>query len=334
MEKVNPPHPYEQLTPNTILDAVESVGQCCDGRIQPLNSYENRVYQVGIEDHAPLIAKFYRPQRWSNDAINEEHRFTIDLAEQEIPVVAPIPNAQGQTLSEHAGFRFSLSPRHGGRWPELDAAENLERIGRYLGRIHALGAITTFTHRPTLSVDHFGTRSYHFLLENDFIPFECQNEYMQVVETVLETVSDVILQNSHYKNIRLHGDCHPGNILWTDQGAHIVDFDDCINGPAIQDLWMLLSGNRQQMSLQLSHILRGYKEFHIFSHGELVLIEPLRTLRLLHYSAWLARRWQDPAFPKNFPWFNSANYWQDQINSFKQQDIELKLPPLSVNAYL
>lgn len=320
--------PYYALGPDLILDAVESFGVRCTGAILSLNSYENRVYQVGLETGPPLVAKFYRPGRWSNDAILEEHSFTTQLAEHEIPVVAPLKNAQGSTLSSYEGFRFALFPCQGGRRPELESAEQRAWIGRFLGRIHALGALQQFKARPTLTIQEFGFDARQFLLEQDFIPRELELPYRTLTDDVLRHISEIFARATNINFIRLHGDCHPSNILWTEHGPHFVDFDDCRNGPAIQDIWMLLSGERSEMTLQLTDILDGYCDFHEFDARELQLIEPLRTLRIIHYSAWLARRWQDPSFPRSFPWFNTTRYWQDQILALREQAALLEEPPL------
>ena len=323
---------YQSLTPDLILDAVESTGVRCDGHFLALNSYENRVYQIGIEDAPPLVAKFYRPGRWSDEAIREEHAFALELAEREIPVVAPLRDEQGETLHHHQGFRFSLFPRRGGRWPDLDNPDNLLWMGRFIGRIHAVGAIEPFHHRPTLSIEHFGEESYRFVLEQGFVPTELHLAYRSLAEDVLKQVRHCYARAGEVNIIRLHGDCHPGNILWTEAGGpHFVDFDDCRMGPAIQDLWMLLSGERRDMTIQLADILEGYTEFFDFNPRELNLVEALRSLRMLHYSAWLARRWEDPAFKQAFTWFNSPRYWEEQILALREQAALLDEEPLSWN---
>jgi Ser/Thr protein kinase RdoA (MazF antagonist) len=326
------PHPYTELTPDRVMQAIETKGFCCDGSLLALNSYENRVYQVGIEDANPLIAKFYRPQRWADEAILEEHRFTLSLAELEIPVVAPL-EIGGETLFRHAGFRFALYPRRGGHWPELEQPEHLRWMGRFIARIHNLGASKPFSARPTISIDSYGTESRNYLLENDFLPPDLETSYQTLVDDVLMLVRQRFAEAGQVSLIRLHGDCHPGNILWTDAGPHFVDFDDARMGPAIQDLWMLLSGERHEMEPQLQAVLEGYREFRSFDMRELQLIEPLRTLRMLHYSAWLARRWGDPAFPHNFPWFNTQQYWQEQILSLREQVAALQEPALSLELF-
>lgn len=321
------PTPYANLTPDLVLDAVESLGLLTDGRLLALNSYENRVYQIGIEDATPTIAKFYRPGRWSDAAILEEHAFTLTLAEREIPAVPPSVIA-GRTLHEFGGYRFSLTPRRGGRTPELEDERVLEWLGRYLGRIHAVGASAPFAHRPTLDIASFGTESRDFLLAHDWIPPDLLPAYASVVEQALECVRACNARAGAPRHIRLHGDCHPGNLLWTDAGPHFVDFDDARMGPAIQDLWMLLAGERAEMSRQLAAVLAGYEDFHEFDPRELHLIEALRTLRILHHSAWLARRWQDPAFPLAFPWFGTQHYWQNHILELREQIAAMQEGPL------
>jgi Ser/Thr protein kinase RdoA (MazF antagonist) len=320
--------PFAALDPDLILDAIDALGLQTDGRLLALNSYENRVYQVGIEDAAPIVVKFYRPGRWSNEAIGEEHDFVFRLAESELPVVAPIRDANGQSLHVYRDFRFSLFPKHGGRAPELDRQDTLEWIGRFLGRIHAVGALDAFRIRPTINIETFGKEPGDFLLTHGFIPGDIRLAYESVVRQALEGVQRCYDRAGDFKYIRLHGDCHLGNMLWTDDGPHFVDFDDCRMGPAIQDLWMLLSGDRAQMKEQLLDILAGYEDFYEFNHRELFLIEALRTLRLIHYSAWIARRWDDPAFPATFTWFNTQQYWQDRILELREQIALMDEPPL------
>jgi len=323
---------YQTLDPDRILDAVENTGLRCDGHLHALNSYENRVYQIGLEDGGFIVAKFYRPGRWTDEAIREEHAFSLELAEREIPVVAPLRDEGGETLHYHEGFRFALFPRRGGRWPELDNPDNLLWLGRFIGRIHAVGAIEPFHHRPTLDIEHFGEESYRYVLEQGFVPAELQLAYRSLAEDVLKQVRHCYARAGEVSNIRLHGDCHPGNILWTEGGGpHFVDLDDCRMGPAIQDLWMLLSGERRDMTMQLADILEGYTEFFDFNPRELNLIEALRTLRMLHYSAWLARRWEDPAFKQAFTWFNTPRYWEEQILALREQAALLDEAPLSWN---
>ncbi len=317
---------YHQLTPDRVIDAVESMGFHSDARILALNSYENRVYQVGIEDESPLIAKFYRPLRWSDEQILEEHQFTQALLDIDVPVVPPLV-FDGSTLHEYGGYRFALYPRKGGQAPSLDNGDHLEILGRFLGRVHQLGKQTTFTHRPSITIEDYGVNSREYLLANDFIPRELVEAYATLTQDLIEQIQ-TLFALLEYSPIRLHGDCHSGNILWRDNHAHFVDFDDARNGPAVQDLWMFLSGDYQQRCLQLADVLEGYTEFCEFNPAEIGLIEGLRTLRIMHYSAWVARRWEDPAFPHNFPWFNTERYWAEHILELREQLAALQEPPL------
>jgi Ser/Thr protein kinase RdoA (MazF antagonist) len=324
------PHPYAALTPDLLLDALESVGLRCDGRLLALNSFENRVYQVGIEDGPPVVAKFYRPARWTDEAIHEEHAFTQELAEHEIPVVAPLAIQDGATLHAHAGFRFAVYPSQGGRAPELENRDTREWMGRFIGRIHAVGALRPFRHRPTLDIESFGREPVEYLLSNNWLPDDLLPAWQSVAAQALDGVRHCFDRAGDVKQIRLHGDCHMGNVLWTDNGPHFVDFDDCRTSPAVQDLWMMLSGDREAMSHQLADVLAGYERFHEFDTRELHLFAALRTLRLIHYSAWLARRWDDPAFPAAFPWFNTQRYWQDRILELREQVALMDEEPLAV----
>jgi len=310
--------PYENLGPDALLDAVESLGLITDGRFLALNSYENRVYQVGIEDSNPVIVKFYRPGRWSDEAIIEEHQFAEDCVEQDIPIVAP-QRIREQTLHKFNEFRLSIYTRHGGHAPNLDNPEHLEWLGRFIGRVHAVGSCYTFQHRLKLTPETFGHQSVQFLLQNHFIPDELKHNYQLAAQQVLEIIDQQFATYSYLPNIRLHGDLHVGNILWTDSGPHIVDLDDCMMGCAIQDIWMLLSGSEAEMAAQLNIILKGYMQFSDFDYSSLNLIEALRSLRMINYSAWLARRWHDPTFPKNFSWFNEPRYWEEQLNTLREQ---------------
>ncbi|MGJ0535116.1 MAG: serine/threonine protein kinase [Methylocystis sp.] len=320
--------PFSALTPDFILDALESVDVRGDGRLLALNSYENRVYQIGIEDQPPLIAKFYRPARWSDAAILEEHTFVQTLAEAEIPVVPALSLAGKGTLHAYDGFRFALFERHGGRAPELGDPDTLEWMGRFIGRIHAIGALADFRARPALDIASFGEEPRDFLLSHGFIPPDIEAAYRSVVEQALDGVRRCFDRAGDVRRLRLHGDCHPGNVLWTEDGPHFVDFDDSRMGPAIQDLWMLLSGERREMTRQLADLLAGYEDFYDFDPRELHLVEALRTLRLIHYAGWLARRWDDPAFPKAFPWFNTQHYWQNRILELREQIALMDEPPL------
>jgi len=322
-------HPFETLTPDLVMDAVESQRYLCDRRVFALNSYENRVYQVGIEDESPLIAKFYRPERWSDEQILEEHAFCFELAEQELPVVAPLRNPRNESLFKYGGFRFALFTRRGGHAPEFDNLDNLFILGRLLGRIHLIGASGHFSHRPPLDSDSFGRAGIPLLLEQ-FVPTEYRENYRLLAGELLERVDEIFAAAGGLRLIRTHGDCHAGNILWRDDNPQFVDFDDARSAPAIQDLWMLLSGDRPRQLAQLDAILEGYGQFMEFDPRELRLIESLRSLRMLHHSAWLARRWDDPSFHHHFPWFNTVAYWGEQILHLREQLSALQEEPLSL----
>ena len=324
----DPVHLFSSLNPDCVQDALEHVGLRGDGRLLALNSYENRVYQVGIEDDKPLVLKFYRPQRWSDAAILEEHAYVAQLFEREIPVVPALALAGGATLHHFQGFRFAVFPKHGGRAPELDDAATREWLGRFIGRIHAIGQLQPFDERPSLDVHTFGFEPRDYLLAHGFIPDPLLAAYTSVLKQALEGVQRCYERAGAVLPLRLHGDCHAGNVLWTDAGPHFVDFDDSRMGPAIQDLWMMLSGERSDMVRQLSDILAGYEDFCDFDPRQLYLLEALRTLRLIHYSAWLARRWTDPAFPVAFPWFNTERYWQDRILELREQIALMDEAPL------
>ena len=340
-------HPFETLTPDVVLDALDSVGLRGDGRLTALSSYENRVYQVQLEDGSAVVAKFYRPERWSDAQIQEEHDFAAELMAAEVPAVGPLKLLEA-SLHHFGGFAFSVSPRRGGRAPELDDGEVLEWIGRFLARIHTVGAARPFASRPALDVQSFGTESMQWLLEHDKVPLDVQSAWTRVCTNAIEMVATHAeltgaraikdSEDSGVRILRLHGDCHPGNILWTPAdaapaagpGPHFVDLDDARMGPAVQDLWMLLSGDRSQRTRQLGALVDGYEQFRDFDRRELALIEPLRTLRLIHYSAWLARRWDDPTFPVNFPWFGSSDYWQGQVQMLEEQMEAMQEDPLVV----
>lgn len=324
-----PGTPYADLTPDRVLDAIETLGSQGDGRVFALNSYENRVYQIGIEDGPPLIAKFYRPGRWSDAAILEEHAFTILLAEREIPVVAPLA-FDDRTLHHFEEHRFTLYPRQPGRAPEFDDPDTLEWMGRFIGRIHAVGALARYQHRPAIDIDSFGREPRDFLLSTGFIPADLLPAWHSVVDQALDGVEACFARAGTVTTLRLHGDCHAGNVLWADNGPHFVDFDDSRSGPAIQDLWMLLSGDRASMQRQLGDVLAGYEDFAEFDPRELHLVEALRTLRLIHYSGWIARRWDDPAFPAAFPWFNGGRYWEERILELREQIALMEEPSLSI----
>jgi len=319
--------PFTSLTPDSVLDALESIGLHSDGRLLALNSYENRVYQAGMQEGPPLVAKFYRPERWTDAAILEEQAFVAELAGRELPVV-PALEISGRTLHMFDGFRFSVFAKQGGRAPELDDRGTLEWMGRFIGRIHAIGALVPYRHRPMLDIESFGMEPSAYVLAHDFIPSDLIDVYSGVVALALDGVRRCFDRAGAVKNLRIHGDCHAGNVLWTDEGPHFVDFDDSRTGPAIQDLWMLLSGERPDQTRQFSDLLAGYEDFYDFEPSELHLLEALRTLRLIHYAAWIARRWDDPAFNAAFPWFNTQRYWQDRILELREQIALVDEPPL------
>ena len=322
-------HPYDRLSPDLIIEAVESTGRLSDARLLALNSYENRVYQVGIEDDSPLIAKFYRPQRWSNAQILEEHAFSLELQAAEISVVAPLVDGRGTTLHEFEGFRFALFERRGGHPPELDNFDNLLVLGRTLGRIHAVGRAGRFAQRQQISVERMLTECREFLLDG-FIPRDLVPAYSTLTSDLEQAVAAIYREVQAADQIRIHGDCHVGNILWRDNTAHFVDLDDCCTAPAVQDLWMFLSGDRPYRQLQLAELIEGYTEFCDFDPRQLRWIEALRTMRLSHYAAWLARRWTDPAFPRSFTWFNTERYWADHILELREQLAALEEEPLQL----
>jgi Ser/Thr protein kinase RdoA (MazF antagonist) len=333
-------HAYEVLTPDAVLDALASVGLMGDGRLMALSSYENRVYQVHLESPAGqgdaagdvVVVKFYRPDRWSSAQILEEHAFAAELMAAEIPVIGPLVLG-GTTLNRFGNFEFSVSPRRGGRRPELDDSAVLEWIGRFLARIHTVGRAKHFVHRPALTAQTFGYAARDALVAGGHLPLDMESRWHGAFEKAMQAVEAAFASAAQVKTIRLHGDCHPGNILWTPDGLplagpHFVDLDDARSGPAVQDLWMLLSGDRAQRTRQLGALVDGYEEFAEFDRRELALIEPLRTLRLVHYSAWLAQRWHDPIFPINFPWFGSSDYWKGQVDMLVEQLETMEEPPL------
>jgi Ser/Thr protein kinase RdoA (MazF antagonist) len=317
---------FTSLSPDLIIDGLESVGFSVDSGLLALNSYENRVYQFHDEQMQKYVTKFYRPQRWLEQQIQEEHTFGLELAEQELPVVAPL-TINGQSLFEYKGYHFAVYPCRGGRIFEVDNLEQLEWMGRFVGRIHAVAAQQPFKHRPSINSDEMLLQARNTIAESGFVPSSLTVPFFTILDYVIAQAS---AQYQPDKQIRLHGDCHAGNILWTDSGPHFVDLDDCRTGPAIQDLWMMLSGDRQQQLLQLDTLLSGYEEFFTFEHNQLVLIESLRTMRIVNYMAWLCKRWKDPAFPRNFPWFDSEKYWEQQILVLKEQLDMLQQPPLSL----
>jgi len=335
--------PYAGLTPEVVLDALDAVGYRGDGRLVALNSYENRVYLVYLEDGGSLVAKFYRPGRWSDEQIAEEHALLAELAQEEVPAVAPLPLAAlspstGQTgaagtratilaggcLARWGDFRFALFPRRGGRAPELDRPGVLAWIGRFIARIHAVGARRRFVTRPSVDPQSLGEVARRAVLESGLLPPACEGAWLRAVDQVLALVRARFASLPGLGIIRLHGDCHPGNVLWTDEGPHFVDFDDARNGPAVQDLWMLLSGRGPASAAELAPLLEGYESIRPFDHRELALIEPLRSLRLIHYSGWLASRWDDPAFPAAFPDFGSNRYWNERTHELLEPLAELE----------
>lgn len=336
--------PYAKLGPEVVLDALDAVGLRADGRLIQLNSYENRVYQVFLEDNRVVVAKFYRPHRWSDVQILEEHGFAAELAREEIPLAAPLTLERDDrslhaehlrtiapTLAaftrDRAEYRFAVAPRMAGRAPELEDMEVLEWIGRFVGRIHAVGRRASFTTRQTLDVATFGTGARDWLLAHEVVPVEARPAWTAVIGAALDRIATAF-DELPPQTLRLHGDCHPGNILWTAAGPHFVDLDDALTGPAVQDLWMLLSGSRAEMTRQLAAVLDGYEQFMEFDWRELRLVEPLRTLRMIHHSAWIARRWRDPAFPVAFPWFESPAYWAEQTQRLRDQLDAMAEPPL------
>ena len=327
---VDPALAFAELQPDDILDSLEHIGFQCDGRFLALNSYENRVYRIGIENDEPVVAKFYRPGRWSDDAILEEHSFTAELEEQEIPVVAPLV-LNGNTLHHHDPFRFSVSPCRGGRAPELDDVDLQKQLGRLVARIHLQGETKSFKHRPSIDIDSYGVDSADFLMDEGFIPSELLDNYEGIVEHLLDNVSACYDRAGNVRDIRLHADFHPSNVLVNQEQLHIVDLDDARSGPAVQDLWMFLSGPRDEQQGQLMNLLDGYQEFRQFDARELNLIEALRSLRMLHYAAWVARRWEDPAFKTAFPWFNTGRYWDEHILMLREQTALMQEPPLEWN---
>lgn len=320
--------PYYQLGPDQVIQAVESLDLLCDGRLLALNSYENRVYQVGLEDSTPLIAKFYRPARWSDAQILEEHEFALQLAEAEIPLVPPMV-IKGDTLHHFEGFRFSLFERRGGHAPELGDRDTRLWLGRFMGRIHAVGASQPFKHRPALTPQRFGRESIDSIQASRLLPAHLETAFDSLSRDLMTAIEAAWTRAGSFEPIRLHGDCHVGNVLWRD-GPFFVDLDDCMSGPAVQDLWMFLAGETPEMAIQMKDLLKGYKEFCAFDHRQLQLIEALRTMRMLHHAAWLGRRWEDPAFPQAFPWFGEGRYWEDLILGLREQQARLQEPAMEL----
>lgn len=317
--------PYDGLTPDTILDALESVGFLPSGSLLPLNSFENRVYQIGLDTGDFVVAKFYRPARWSLAAIEEEHAFSFELVEHDLPVVAPL-RREGASLFEHAGFQFAVFPRQGGHPPNLEDPDDFEVLARTLARIHAVGAVRPFEHRPALTIERLGIESRELLLTGNWLPPDTEAAYASTTEHLLAAIGEILAPP--LRTQRIHGDCHMGNVLWRADLPHFVDLDDCVMGPEIQDLWMLLSGERVERQAQLQILLDAYLPFHELDLRSLRYIEALRTLRMMHHAAWLARRWHDPAFPAAFPWFDSPRYWSEHVLSLREQQAALDEPPL------
>ena len=323
---------FSALTPDLIIDGLESAGFTVDSGLLALNSYENRVYQFHDDKLVKYVTKFYRPQRWQLDNIYEEHQFSFELAEQELPIVAPL-QVNGKSLFEYQGYYFTVFPCRGGRIFEVDNLNQLEWMGRFIGRIHAVSSQANFQYRPSFNTDELLLQARETILQSNYVPRGLLTAFTTILDHVIAVAVEQYLPAKTMTQIRLHGDCHAGNILWRDEGPHFVDLDDCRTGPAVQDLWMMLSGDRQQQLLQLDTLLMGYDEFFTFETEQLILVESLRTMRLVNYMAWLCKRWQDPAFPQSFPWFNTEKYWEQQILMLKEQMSALQQPPLSLNNF-
>lgn len=346
------------MEPDKILDAIDAAGWQTDGRVTALNSYENRVYLIGLDSGESIVAKFYRPERWSDEAIAEEHRFCEELKAADLPVIVPLPggapdksngsgdyNEQNSKTESESGvkgstntllhvdpFRLCVFPKAGGRPPELDNSSQLEVIGRTLGRLHLVGETQSFKHRPAIDVTRLGTESVEHVLASNQLPLELGRAYEATVHPLLEDVKDRFQAARSVKSIRIHGDFHPGNILWgADDTPHLLDFDDTAMGPAVQDLWMFISGDHQYAQARLGDLLDGYFEFREFDERELQLIEPLRALRIVHYAAWISKRWEDPAFQQAFPFFAGNRFWDEHILALKEQRARLDEPVLRYN---
>ncbi|NWO08313.1 MAG: serine/threonine protein kinase [Alteromonadaceae bacterium] len=323
-------HPYDALTPDLILDALEDAGFTINGRLFALNSYENRVYQVGVDDQPPVIAKFYRPGRWTEAAIREEHEFTLALKEASIPVVAPLMLANGSTLGEHGGFRFAVFPQRGGQAPDTSVTDTLYRLGQWLGQMHNIGELKEFRHRPAFDLLEGIERHNEFLVSEGWVPDDLRPAWDSLIPDLLAASRARVADAGSVSTLRIHGDCHAGNILCRDEQMLFVDLDDCRTGPAIQDMWLLLNGEASERGAQLGELLEGYEMFREFNRRERHLIEPLRCYRQLSHCAWLARRWDDPAFPRFFPWFAQPRFWSDQVLSLREQLAALQEPAISL----
>ncbi|HUI58608.1 MAG TPA: serine/threonine protein kinase [Steroidobacteraceae bacterium] len=318
--------PFTGLSPEVVLDAAASVGLEADGRLFALNSYENRVYQLGTP-HGNLVLKFYRPHRWSDAQIAEEHALTAELAQAELPVAAPVERA-GRTLFTFGEYRFAAFPWMPGRAPELDATDARQILGRTLARMHQVGARRPFLTRPVIGIQRLGIDACHQVLAGELLPEALRDRYVQTGEALLERIERSFADAQPVRGIRIHGDCHLGNLLWNEHGPAFVDLDDCGTGPRIQDLWMLLSGSPAEQRRQWAELLEGYLQFADFDLREVQLIEPLRALRMLHHAAWVSHRWRDPAFPRAFPWFGEQRYWESYLADLREQLQTLDEPPL------
>jgi Ser/Thr protein kinase RdoA (MazF antagonist) len=323
---VNSRTPFAGLTPETVLDATEAVGFTSDGHLFALNSYENRVYQLGAPGHA-VVVKFYRPGRWSDEQIREEHEFTAELAAGDLNVAAPLA-VEGETLLRFREFRFTLFPHRRGRAPDLDAPDARVVLGRSLARLHRIGALRPFRSRPALTTRRLGHEARAVVLRTPLLPAHMLARYEQVSTELLGRVEDAFAASGPLRSLRLHGDCHLGNVLWGEQGPVFVDLDDCCSGPAIQDLWMLLSGSPDEQRHQWEQIMEGYEQFAELDLVQLRLVEPLRALRMVHHAAWVAQRWEDPAFPRAFPWFGEPRFWEGHVNDLAEQLAAVEDPPL------
>lgn len=333
---IDPVQAFRGLTPDEMLNAVEQTylhnrKEFADGRFLALNSYENRVYQIGVEGSENIVVKFYRPDRWNDDAILEEHAFTLELASREIPVIPPNSDANGQTLFSYGPFRFAVYPCRGGRELELDNEQHLQQMGRFVARIHGIGSHSDYQNRPTVDLDSYMKLPRRYLLDNQFIPVHIEEAYSTLTDRLIDQAEACMRRAVDVDTIRLHGDFHAGNVLWTDEGPHIVDFDDARMGPAIQDLWMFLSGDRGYMEARLKDLMKGYLQFRDFDFRELNLVESLRTMRMIYHAGWLASRWEDPAFPLAFPWFNTLEYWENHILNLREQSALMDEEPIRFN---